>query len=173
MGRELDAAANFFGSGIPMQAAQGTPGVVPGADGRLDSLAEAGSLHPTLLSHPRENGPRADGPRADGAAVSYPLPVMLRVPCVQLFYNLSDPGMEGLPCQSDPVRRFVGLKLTAPLARRDHHPQLPLARGRDGGVGRRGVSEGSPEMGEPGPGGGTAGGAAARLAEEEARAWER
>ena len=167
MGRELDAAANFFGSGIPMQAAQGTPGVVPGADGRLDSLAEAGSSHPTLLCQ------REDGPRADGAAVSYPLPVMLRVPCVQLFYNLSDPGMEGLPCQSAPVRRFVRLKLTALLARRDHHPQLPLARGRDGGVGRRGVSEGSPEIGEPGPGGGTAGGAAARLAEEEARAWER
>ena len=25
----------------------------------------------------------------------YPLPVMLRIHCVQLFYNLSDPGMEG------------------------------------------------------------------------------
>ena len=24
----------------------------------------------------------------------YPLPVMLRIHCVQLFYNLSDPGME-------------------------------------------------------------------------------
>ena len=26
----------------------------------------------------------------------YPLSVMLRVHCVQLFYNLSDPGMEDL-----------------------------------------------------------------------------
>ena len=45
----------------------------------------------------------------------YPLPVMLRIHCVQLFYNLSDPGMEDLLYESDPVRRFVGLKLTGPL----------------------------------------------------------
>ncbi len=40
---------------------------------------------------------------------------MLRIHCVQLFYNLSDPGMEDLLYESDPVRRFVGLKLTGPL----------------------------------------------------------
>ena len=34
---------------------------------------------------------------------------------VQLFYNLSAPGMEDLLYESDPVRRFVGLKLTGPL----------------------------------------------------------
>ena len=45
----------------------------------------------------------------------YPLPVMLRTHCVQLFYNLSDPGMEDLLYESDPVRRFVGLKLSGPL----------------------------------------------------------
>ena len=45
----------------------------------------------------------------------YPLSGMLRVHCVQLFYNLSDPGMEDLPSESDPVRRFVGLKLSGPL----------------------------------------------------------
>ena len=45
----------------------------------------------------------------------YPLVVMLRVHCVQLFYNLSDPGMEDLLYESDPVRRFVGLRLTGPL----------------------------------------------------------
>ena len=45
----------------------------------------------------------------------YPLSVMLRIHCVQLFYNLSDPGMEDLLYESDPVRRFVGLKLTGPL----------------------------------------------------------
>ena len=39
----------------------------------------------------------------------------LRVHCVQLFYNLSDPGMEDLLCESDPVKRFVGLKLSGPL----------------------------------------------------------
>ncbi len=45
----------------------------------------------------------------------YPLPVMLRIHCVQLFYNLSDPGMEDLLYESEPVRRFVGLKLSGPL----------------------------------------------------------
>ena len=40
---------------------------------------------------------------------------MLRIHCVQLFYNLSGPGMEDLLYESDPVRRFVGLKLSGPL----------------------------------------------------------
>ena len=40
---------------------------------------------------------------------------MLRTHCVQLFYNLSDPGMEDLLYESEPVRRFVGLKLSRPL----------------------------------------------------------
>ena len=31
----------------------------------------------------------------------YPLPVMLRIHCVQLFYNLSDPGMEDLLYEAD------------------------------------------------------------------------
>ena len=40
----------------------------------------------------------------------YPLPVMLRIHCVQLFYNLSDPGMEdprfheGRLCSTRPNR---------------------------------------------------------------------
>ena len=54
-------------------------------------------------------------PKAGRGRHPYPLPVMLRVHCVQLFYNLSDPGMEDLLYESDPVRRFVGLKLTGPL----------------------------------------------------------
>ena len=45
----------------------------------------------------------------------YPLSVMLRVHCVQLFYNLSDPGMEDLLYESEPFRRFVGLRLSGPL----------------------------------------------------------
>ena len=45
----------------------------------------------------------------------YPLPVMLRVHCVQLFYNLSDPGMEDLLYEAESVRRFVGLSLTEAL----------------------------------------------------------
>ena len=54
-------------------------------------------------------------PRAGRGRHPYPLAVMLRVHCVQLFYNLSDPGMEDLLYESDPVRRFVGLRLTGPL----------------------------------------------------------
>ncbi|MCY4364834.1 MAG: IS5 family transposase [Chloroflexi bacterium] len=54
-------------------------------------------------------------PKAGRGRHPYPLPAMLRIHCVQLFYNLSDPGMEDLLYESDPVRRFVGLKLTGPL----------------------------------------------------------
>ena len=45
----------------------------------------------------------------------YLLSVMLSVHCVQLIYNLSDPGMEDLLYESDLVRQFVGLKLSDPL----------------------------------------------------------
>ena len=53
----------------------------------------------------------------------YPLPAMLRIHCVQLFYNLSDPGMEDLlrACpersrrEAESVRRFVGLSLLEAL----------------------------------------------------------
>ena len=40
---------------------------------------------------------------------------MLRTHCVQHFYNLSDPGMEDLLYESEPVRRFAGLKLSGAL----------------------------------------------------------
>ena len=40
---------------------------------------------------------------------------MSRVHCVQLFYNLSDPGMEDLLHEVGSVRRFVGLRLSGPL----------------------------------------------------------
>lgn len=45
----------------------------------------------------------------------YPLNVMLRVHCVQIFYNLSDPAMEDMLYEIDSVRRFVGLKITGPI----------------------------------------------------------
>ena len=34
---------------------------------------------------------------------------------MQLFYNLSDPGMEDLLYEAESVRRFVGLRLSGPL----------------------------------------------------------
>ena len=46
---------------------------------------------------------------------SYPKPGRSRIHCVQLFYNLSDPGMEDLLYEAESVRRFVGLNLTEAL----------------------------------------------------------
>ena len=54
-------------------------------------------------------------PKAGRERHPYPLSVILRVHCVQLFYNLSDPGMEDLLYESGPVRRFVALRLLGPL----------------------------------------------------------
>ena len=54
-------------------------------------------------------------PKAGRGRRPYPLGVILRVHCVQLFYNLSDPGMEDLLYEVESVRRFVGLRLTEAL----------------------------------------------------------
>ncbi len=54
-------------------------------------------------------------PKAGRGRHPYPLLVMLRVHCLQLFHNLSDPGMEDLLYESDPVRRFTWLKPSGPL----------------------------------------------------------
>ena len=49
-------------------------------------------------------------PKAGKGRQPYPLAVILRIHCVQLFYNLSDPGMEdprfhgGGPCSTRPNR---------------------------------------------------------------------
>ena len=45
----------------------------------------------------------------------YPLATMLRVHCVQLWYDVSDPGMEDLLYEAESVRRFAGLRLSGPL----------------------------------------------------------
>ena len=54
-------------------------------------------------------------PKAGRGRRPYPLGVMLRVHCVQLFYNLSDPGTEDLLYEVESVRRFAGLRLSGPL----------------------------------------------------------
>ena len=51
-------------------------------------------------------------PRAGRGRRPYPLAVMLRIHCVQLCYNLSDPAMEDLLYEAESVRRFCGLTLT-------------------------------------------------------------
>ena len=58
---------------------------------------------------------------------------MLRVHCVQLFYNLSDPGMEDLLYEVESVRRFAGLRLSGPLPD-ETDPELPPPAG-DAGLG--------------------------------------
>ena len=54
-------------------------------------------------------------PRAGRGRRPYELPAMLRIHCVQLFYNLSDPGMEDMLYEVESVRRFAGLRLSGPL----------------------------------------------------------
>ena len=58
---------------------------------------------------------RPQCPKAGRGRRPYDLSVMLRTHWVQLFYNLSDPGMEDLLYEAESVRRFVGLGLTGPL----------------------------------------------------------
>ena len=50
-------------------------------------------------------------PKAGRGRRPYPLAVMLRIHCVQLCYNLSDPAMEDLLYEAESVRRFCGLSL--------------------------------------------------------------
>ena len=45
----------------------------------------------------------------------YPLSTMLRIHCVQLFYNLSDPAMEDMLYEIESVRRFTRLNITGPI----------------------------------------------------------
>lgn len=54
-------------------------------------------------------------PRGGNGRPPYPLPVMLRVHCMQLFYNLSDPAMEDALYEVESMRRFAGLRLSDAL----------------------------------------------------------
>ena len=58
---------------------------------------------------------RTHYPKAGRGRRPHYLSVMLRTHGVELFYNLSDPGMEDLLHEAESVRRFVGLGLTDPL----------------------------------------------------------
>ena len=50
-------------------------------------------------------------PKGRNGRPPYPLPAMLRVHCMQLFYNLSDPAMEDALYEIESMRHFAGLKL--------------------------------------------------------------
>ena len=60
-----------------------------------------------------EKAIRPHYPKAGRGRRPYPLSAMLRVHCVQLFHNLSDPAMEDMLYEVESVRRFAGLKLSA------------------------------------------------------------
>ena len=109
--------------------------------GRADAIAEVSEVHPPTFADLKYHGKKRKTrralflermyvlipgqlleerirplyPKAGRGGHPDPLQAMLRVHCVQLFYNLSDPGIEDLLYESDTVRRFVGLKLTGPL----------------------------------------------------------
>ena len=53
-------------------------------------------------------------PTGERGRPPYPLPLLLRIHCVQLFYNLSDPAMEDALYDSVAVQRFVGLTARGP-----------------------------------------------------------
>ena len=75
---------------------------ISGTDGWSDSVAAWRSVSARI-------------PKAGRGRQPNDLSVMLRVHCVQLFYNLSDPGMEDLLYEAESVRRFVGLRLSEAL----------------------------------------------------------
>lgn len=54
-------------------------------------------------------------PKPGNGRRPYPLRVMLRVHCMQLFYNLSDPAMEDALYEIESMRRFAGLRLSGSL----------------------------------------------------------
>ena len=54
-------------------------------------------------------------PKGKRGRPPYPLRVMLRVHCLQLFYNLSDPAMEDALVEIDSMRRFANLSLAGNL----------------------------------------------------------
>ena len=51
-------------------------------------------------------------PKAGRGRAPYELESMLRVHCVQVFYNLSDPAMEDMLYEIERVRRFTGISLS-------------------------------------------------------------
>ena len=54
-------------------------------------------------------------PKAGRGRRPYDLSTMLRVHCMQLFYNLSDPGMEDALYEIESMRVFAGLSLSRPI----------------------------------------------------------
>ncbi len=73
---------------------------------RMDQLIPWSRLEKKLAKH---------YPKGETGRPPYPLSVMLRVHCLQLFYNLSDPGMQDALYEIESMRRFAGLRLSERL----------------------------------------------------------
>ena len=71
---------------------------------RMEALIPWKGLEKKVARYYAKAGPQGGRP-------AYPLPAMLRVHCLQLFYNLSDPGLEDALYEVESMRRFAGLKL--------------------------------------------------------------
>jgi IS5 family transposase len=50
-------------------------------------------------------------PKAGQGRHPFPLPIMVRIYCMQQWFQLSDPGMEDALYDSDSIRRFAGIEL--------------------------------------------------------------
>ncbi|MGY6555044.1 MAG: IS5 family transposase [Wenzhouxiangella sp.] len=73
---------------------------------RMDALIP----WPRLLKKLKKHYPKGTRGRPP-----YTLETMLRIHCMQLFYNLSDPAMEDALYEIESMRRFAGLKLSEAL----------------------------------------------------------
>jgi transposase, IS5 family len=73
---------------------------------KMDQLIPWGKLEETLVKY---------RPAKATGRPGYPLSVMLRIHCMQLFYNLSDPAMEDALYEIESMRRFAGLTLSDSL----------------------------------------------------------
>lgn len=71
---------------------------------RMEALIPWARLEKKIARYYPKNGPQGGRP-------VYLLSSMLRVHCLQLFYNLSDPGMEDALYEVESMRRFAGLSL--------------------------------------------------------------
>jgi len=70
---------------------------------RMDALIPWRALEKKIAKH---------YPKSENGRPPYPLSVMLKVHCLQLFYNLSDPAMEDALYEIESMRRFAGLRLS-------------------------------------------------------------
>jgi hypothetical protein len=72
--------------------------------GEMRMIVPWGALEALIEPHYPKNGPQ-------GGRRPFPLPVMLRIYCLQQWYSLSDPGAEEALYDIQSMRAFAGLEL--------------------------------------------------------------